>query len=45
MRGGQRITSPRCGVRRLSWVNELIAAWRAKKRSSTLANRNALLPW
>ena len=30
MRGGQRITSPRCVVRSVSWVKLLIAAWRAK---------------
>ncbi len=35
--GLQRITSPRCGVRSVSCANVLIAAWRAKKRSSTLA--------
>ena len=26
MRGDQRITSPRCGVRSVSWMNELIEA-------------------
>ena len=44
-RGGQRITVPRCGVLSVSCVKLLIAAWRAKKRSRTLANRNALVPW
>jgi len=45
VRGGQRITSPRCGVRSVSWVKLLMAACRAKKRSSTLANMKALVPW
>ena len=38
-------TVPRCGVFSVSWVKLLIAAWRAKKRSRTPANRNALVPW
>src|SRR5208283_4351627 len=44
MRGGQRMISPRSGVRTTVWVKWLIATYSAKKRSRTAPRRNAPEP-
>ena len=41
MRGGQRMISPRSGVRTTVWVKWLIATYSAKNRSRTAPRRNA----
>ena len=43
-RGGQVLMTPRCPLRMVSCVKLLMAAWRAKKRSSTLPSKKALAP-
>src|SRR5207248_3089209 len=44
MRGGQRMISPRSGVRTTVWVKWLIATYSAKNRSRTAPRRNAPEP-